>query len=94
MSKWKCDICNSEFNNYHAQGFNNKIYCPLCYYKHEYNDLKQQLSQLQQEKEELIKYCERLKKELKKYPKENPVELLNTHINIILRKLKESDMSE
>ena len=47
--KWKCDVCDTGFNNFYAQGFDNKIYCPLCYYKHEYNDLKQQLSQLQQE---------------------------------------------
>ena len=33
MSKWKCEICNSEFDNFHAQGFNHKIYCPLCYFK-------------------------------------------------------------
>ena len=33
MTKWKCEICNSEFDNFHAQGFNHKIYCPLCYFK-------------------------------------------------------------
>lgn len=33
MGKWKCEICNSEFDNFHAQGFNHKIYCPLCYFK-------------------------------------------------------------
>lgn len=98
MSKWKCDICNSEFNNYHAEGFNNKIYCPLCYYKHEYNDLKQQLSQLQQEKEELIKHCEN-----EIYNQKESIELLSNkkyadiHIGAInayknvLSKLKESD---
>ena len=36
MSKWKCEICNSEFDNFQAQGFDNKIYCPLCYYKELY----------------------------------------------------------
>lgn len=36
MSKWKCGICNSEFNNYQAQGFNGTIYCPLCYFKELY----------------------------------------------------------
>lgn len=36
MSKWKCEICNSNFDNFQAQGFNNKIYCPLCYYKELY----------------------------------------------------------
>lgn len=33
MSKWKCDICKKEFDNFHAQGFDNKIYCPLCFFK-------------------------------------------------------------
>ena len=35
MSKWKCEICGNEFENLHAQGFDNKIYCPLCYFKKE-----------------------------------------------------------
>ncbi len=33
MSKWKCEICGSGFDNFRAQGFDNKIYCPLCYFK-------------------------------------------------------------
>ena len=33
MSRWKCEICGSTFENFHAQGFNNQIYCPLCYFK-------------------------------------------------------------
>jgi hypothetical protein len=33
MSKWKCEICGSKFKSFHAQSFNNKIYCPLCYFK-------------------------------------------------------------
>lgn len=36
MAKWKCEICNREFDNFHAQGFNHKIYCPLCYFKELY----------------------------------------------------------
>lgn len=36
MGKWKCEICNSEFDNYQAQGFNEIIYCPLCYFKELY----------------------------------------------------------
>lgn len=36
MSKWKCEICGLKFENFHAQGFNHKIYCPLCYYKQLY----------------------------------------------------------
>ena len=40
MSKWKCEICNKEFDNFHAQGFDNKIYCPLCFFKEENRRLK------------------------------------------------------
>ena len=41
MSKWKCEICGNEFENFHAQGFDNKIYCPLCYFKKENQELKE-----------------------------------------------------
>ena len=41
MSKWKCEICGNEFENYHAQGFDNKIHCPLCYFKKENKILKE-----------------------------------------------------
>ena len=43
MAKWKCEICGNEFDNFHAQGFDNKIYCPLCYFKKENQELKSQL---------------------------------------------------
>ena len=43
MSKWKCEICGNEFENFHAQGFDNKIYCPLCYFKKENQELKEKL---------------------------------------------------
>ena len=43
MSKWKCEICGSEFDNFHAQGFDNKIYCPLCFFKEENKRLKDEL---------------------------------------------------
>lgn len=33
MAKWKCEICGSDFDNFHAQGFDEKVYCPLCYFK-------------------------------------------------------------
>ena len=45
MSKWKCVICGNEFENYHAQGFDNKIHCPLCYFKKENQSLKKQLKE-------------------------------------------------
>ena len=41
MSKWKCEICGNEFENFHAQGSDNKIYCPLCYFKKENKILKE-----------------------------------------------------
>lgn len=43
MAKWKCEICGNEFDNFHAQGFDNKIYCPLCYFKKENQELKEKL---------------------------------------------------
>lgn len=43
MSKWKCDICGNGFDNFQAQGFNGKIYCPLCYFKEENKRLKQRI---------------------------------------------------
>lgn len=47
MAKWKCEICGNEFDNFHAQGFDNKIYCPLCYFKKENQELKKQLTTYQ-----------------------------------------------
>ena len=38
VSKWKCEICGNEFDNFHAQGFDRKIYCPLCYFKKKYEN--------------------------------------------------------
>ena len=46
MSKWKCEICGVEFENFHAQGFDNKIYCPLCYFKRENKELRKQLEEI------------------------------------------------
>lgn len=58
MAKWKCEICGNEFDNFHAQGFDNKIYCPLCYFKKENQELKKENKQLKdqlQQKENIIK---------------------------------------
>ena len=46
MAKWKCEICGNEFDNFHAQGFDNKIYCPLCFFKKENQELQKQLEYL------------------------------------------------
>ena len=48
MSKWKCEICGNEFENFHARGFDNKIYCPLCYFKKKYKQLKDNWNKLKE----------------------------------------------
>ena len=40
MSKWKCEICGSGFDNFQALKFDNKKYCPLCYFKQLSADLQ------------------------------------------------------
>lgn len=44
--EWKCDLCGERFNNFHAQGFDNKIYCPLCYFKRENQTYKEVIDKL------------------------------------------------
>lgn len=48
MSKWKCEICEKEFENFHAQGFDNKIYCPLCFFKEKTNRLEKENARLKE----------------------------------------------
>ena len=48
MSKWKCEICEKEFDNFHAQGFEHKIYCPLCFFKEKTNRLEQENARLKE----------------------------------------------
>lgn len=48
MAKWKCEICNTEFENFEARGFNHTIYCPLCYYKKLYNQQKEVLDKIKE----------------------------------------------
>ena len=59
MSKWKCEICEKEFDNFHAQGFDSKIYCPLCFFKEKTNRLEKENAQLKdkiEKIEEWLKY--------------------------------------
>ena len=77
MSKWKCEICGNEFENFHAQGFDRKIYCPLCYFKKEYENAVSDYETTMFEKEQLnslVNSCQeeirRLKKQLQERPKE------------------------
>lgn len=71
MSKWKCEICGNEFENYHAQGFDNKIYCPLCYFKKENQELKEKTMFEKEQLNSLVNSCQeeirRLKKQLEEY---------------------------
>lgn len=46
VRKWKCEICEKEFDNFHAQGFDSKIYCPLCFFKEKTNRLEQENARL------------------------------------------------
>ena len=48
VSKWKCEICEKEFDNFHAQGFDNKIYCPLCFFKEKTNRLEKENARLKE----------------------------------------------
>ena len=59
VSKWKCEICEKEFENFHAQGFDSKIYCPLCFFKEKTNRLEKENAQLKdkiEKIEEWLKY--------------------------------------
>lgn len=56
MAKWKCEKCGTEFDNFQAQGFNNEIYCPLCYFKELYK----------REKRKSNKYKRRIDKAIKR----------------------------
>ena len=58
MSKWKCEICGLEFENFHAQGFNHKIYCPLCYYKQLYEINTKEIERLNNIIDNARKYIE------------------------------------
>ena len=58
MNKWQCEICGKGFDNFQAQGFDNKIYCPLCYYKKLYQDTeleRERLTNIINELEKLLK---------------------------------------
>lgn len=58
MSKWKCEICGKEFDNFHAQGFDNKIYCPLCFFKEDNRRLKDIIDEVREHIEKNLSFCE------------------------------------
>ena len=51
-------ICGDEFDNFHAQGFDNKIYCPLCYFKKENQELKEENKQFKDNWNKLKEWLE------------------------------------
>ena len=55
MSKWKCEICGKEFDNFHAQGFEHKIYCPLCFFKEKTNRLEKENARLKDKLKDIEK---------------------------------------
>ena len=69
MSKWKCGICGSEFENYHAQGFDDIIYCPLCYFKEIYKREQKKTKLLQNQLQQKDKEIERLNNIINKLEK-------------------------
>lgn len=71
MSKWKCEICGNGFDNFQAQGFDNKIYCPLCYFKKlsadlqiKNEELKKKLEENKNPQQEFIDYLEKESNEI------------------------------
>ena len=59
MSKWKCEICEKEFDNFHAQGFEHKIYCPLCFFKEKTNRLEKENAQLKDKIEKATNFVDK-----------------------------------
>lgn len=86
MSKWKCGICNSEFDNFQAQGFGGDIYCPLCYFKELYRRTKLEIDRLNKEYERI--YNENCK--LRENHNINDITLLdeNERLNNIINELE------
>ena len=59
VSKWKCEICEKEFDNFHAQGFEHKIYCPLCFFKEKTNRLEKENEQLKNKIEKATNFVDK-----------------------------------
>ena len=59
MSKWKCEICEKEFDNFYAQGFEHKIYCPLCFFKEKTNRLEKENERLKDKIEKATNFVDK-----------------------------------
>ena len=62
MSKWKCEICEKEFDNFHAQGFDNKIYCHLCFFKEKTNRLEKENERLKDKIDKAVEHIKNIDK--------------------------------
>ena len=71
MSKWKCGICNSEFDNFQAQGFGETIYCPLCYFKELYRRTKLERDRLKNIINRIDNFVDRTIEVIKHQPSDN-----------------------
>ena len=89
MSKWKCEICGLEFENFHAQGFNHKIYCPLCYYKELYKINTKEIDRLNNIINDVYEFVEWHYKDNQKFYKNKGIGLNYPECDYILYKLKE-----
>lgn len=83
MGKWKCDRCKTDFENYHAQGYDNEIYCPLCFYKEKQNRLIKKL------KRDVINITEKFKTENCDDIRKNRLKAYRTKTKEILRYLED-----
>ena len=87
MSKWKCEICGKEFDNFHAQGFEHKIYCPLCFFKEKTNRLEKENSRLKDKIKDLEEWLEAM---ASMYENEYKDVNASEHYKCMLHKLKEN----
>ncbi len=93
MSKWKCEICGNSFNNFHAQGFNHQIYCPLCYFKELYKREKQENQQLKKQLKLYETYLNRFFKiNNKSYDGKVVLEKLKQRDEVIEEAIKRCDL--
>ena len=86
VSKWKCEICEKEFDNFHAQGFDSKIYCPLCFFKEKTNRLEKENARLKDKIKDLEEWLEAM---ASMYENEYKDVNASEHYKCMLHKLKE-----
>ena len=87
VSKWKCEICEKEFDNFHAQGFEHKIYCPLCFFKEKTNRLEKENARLKDKIKDLEEWLEAM---ASMYENEYKDVNASEHYKCMLYKLKEN----